>query len=78
MAGVFPEVVEAAAAAVTWAFDSLDWTEVIHCIDAPNQPSINVALRLGSMWMREHRDAQGKIVQVYGQSRAQWMARVRP
>ena len=66
--------VEAAVAAIAWAFESLAWTEVIHCIDAPNQPSIDVALRLGSVWMREDRDAGGAIVQVYGQSRARWLA----
>lgn len=67
--------VEAAAAAITWAFESLGWTEVIHCIDALNQPSIDVAERLGSAWLREARDASGKAVQVYGQSREQWFAR---
>jgi hypothetical protein len=48
---------------------------VIHCIDAPNQPSIDVAERLGSAWLREACDAGGKTVQVYGQSREQWFAR---
>jgi RimJ/RimL family protein N-acetyltransferase len=66
--------VEAAAAAIMWAFESLAWTEVIHCIDAPNQPSIDVATRLGSIWMREDRDVGGAIVQVYGQPRARWFA----
>jgi len=66
---------EAAAAAISWAFESLGWIEVIHCIDATNQPSINVAERLGSAWMREARDADGRTVQVYGQSRQHWFAR---
>ena len=67
--------VEAATAAITWAFESLRWTEVIHCIDAPNRASIKVAERLGSGWMRQDRDADGKTVQVYGQSRGQWLVR---
>ena len=42
---------------------------MIHCIDAPNlvdqrRPAFGVGVDA------EHRDAQGKIVQVYGQSRA--------
>jgi RimJ/RimL family protein N-acetyltransferase len=66
--------VEAAAAAIDWAFDHLDWTQVIHCIDAPNTPSIAVATRLGSSWLRADREADGKAVEVYGQSRDQWRA----
>ena len=40
--------VEGAAAAIDWAFDSLGWTEVIHCIDPANAASQSVARRLGS------------------------------
>ncbi|MBC6981565.1 GNAT family N-acetyltransferase [Caulobacter sp. 17J80-11] len=40
--------VEGATAAMDWAFDHLGWTEVIHCIDPNNEPSIRVAERLGS------------------------------
>jgi len=70
--------VEAAAAAIDWAFDHLGWTQVIHCIDAPNTPSISVATRLGSSWLRADREADGKSVEVYGQSRDQWRAGLRP
>lgn len=63
---------EAAHAAVAWAFDHLRWTEVIHCIDAPNAASITVAERLGSRWLRTDREADGKEVQIYGQSRETW------
>ncbi|MDP3855297.1 GNAT family N-acetyltransferase [Phenylobacterium sp.] len=66
---------EAAGAAMTWAFDHCGWTEVIHCIDADNAPSIAVALRLGSPWLRVDHEADGKEVQVYGQSREAWRAR---
>lgn len=41
--------VEAAAATIDRAFENLDWTEVIHCIDPANTPSEAVAQRLGSM-----------------------------
>jgi RimJ/RimL family protein N-acetyltransferase len=66
---------EAAMAAVGWAFDRLGWTEVIHCIEAENLASIGVAQRLGSRWRREEPNAYGKIVQIYGQSGADWRAR---
>ena len=40
--------VEAPAAAMDYAFDVLDWPDVIHCIDPDNLASEKVALRLGS------------------------------
>jgi RimJ/RimL family protein N-acetyltransferase len=64
---------EAAAAIMTWAFERLAWTEVIHCIDAPNLSSIALAERLGSRWLREDQEADGKVVQVYGQTREAWL-----
>ena len=63
---------EAARAAMAWAFNHLRWAEVIHCIDAPNTASIAVAERLGSAWLRVAREADGKEIQVYGQSRDTW------
>jgi RimJ/RimL family protein N-acetyltransferase len=63
---------EAAGAAVAWAFENLAWTEVIHCIHRDNKASIAVAHRVGSSWMRSDREADGKPVEVYGQSRATW------
>ena len=65
---------EAAHAAIAWAFDALGWTDVIHCIDAPNAASIAVAERLGSNWLRADREAGGKEVQIYGQDRDAWRA----
>lgn len=61
---------EAAAAAMAWAFGHLGWTQVIHCIDHDNAASIAVAHRLGSAWLGADREADGKEVQVYGQSRS--------
>ena len=63
---------EAAAAAMGWAFDTLGWTEVIHCIAAGNHASIAVAERLGSHWRRDAVDAYGETVRIYGQSREDW------
>lgn len=63
---------EAARAAMAWAFNHLRWAEVIHCIDAPNTASIAVAERLGSAWLRVAHEADGKEIQVYGQSRDTW------
>lgn len=57
--------VEAAREAMRWAFATLGWREVIHCIDLPNLRSIAVAERLGSRLLR--RDGETLI---YGQSRA--------
>jgi RimJ/RimL family protein N-acetyltransferase len=69
---------EAAEAAIDWAFDTLGWDDVIHCIDPDNKGSIMVAERLGST-----NRGPGKLpppfehhrVDIWGQSRAQWRAR---
>lgn len=69
---------EAAAAAIDWAFGNLDWSEVIHCIEPANTPSIAVATRLGSKLLRQqHLPAphQHIVSDIYGQSRKQWRAR---
>jgi RimJ/RimL family protein N-acetyltransferase len=60
---------EAAGAAVGWAFEHLGWEEARHRIDAGNLPSIAVAERIGSRWMREEAGDDGKGVQIYGQPR---------
>ena len=39
---------EAATAAIDYAFDVLGWDDVIHCIDPDNTPSQRLAERLGS------------------------------
>lgn len=70
---------EAAAAAMDYAFDELGWDQVIHTIDPLNVGSQNVARRLGSVLIgpgrlpEPHHEAN---VQIWGQSRAQWQARV--
>lgn len=69
---------EACAAAMDWAFDTLGWTEVIHCIAPDNTASQAVARRLGS-----RNSGPGKLpppldthaVDVWRQSRAEWTAR---
>ncbi len=71
---------EGAAASIDWAFDTLGWTDVIHCIDPDNAPSQAVARRLGSTNLRP-----GKMpppyddvpVDIWGQTRGQWRARAR-
>ncbi len=69
---------EGAAAAMDWAFDTLGWTEVIHCIDPANHPSQGVARRLGSRNLRTGAlpppyDTQP--VEIWGQTREAWRAR---
>lgn len=69
---------EAAAAAIDWAFDHLDWTEVIHCIDPANLASQGVARKLGS-----RNRGPGKLpppfedapIDIWGQSRSEWRTR---
>lgn len=70
---------EGATAAIDWAFDHLGWDEVIHCIDPANAPSIRLAERLGSRWLRKDKlPAPFDIeLDVYGQSRAEWQSRTR-
>jgi RimJ/RimL family protein N-acetyltransferase len=69
---------EAAAAAIDWAFDHLGWSEVIHCIDPANAPSIALAKSLGSSLLRTGVAAPAPIEatwDIYGQTREQWRAR---
>lgn len=71
---------EAARAATDWAFEQLGWQEVIHTIDPDNHSSKAVARKLGSVYLRmgalpePHHE---KPVEIWGQSRAQWLARPR-
>jgi RimJ/RimL family protein N-acetyltransferase len=70
--------VEAATAAIDWAFANLGWTEVIHCIDPGNVNSEKVALRLGSTLLREGQmppPYHELPINIWGQSRDQWLAR---
>jgi len=70
--------VEAASAAIDWSFANLGWTDIIHCIAPDNEPSQQVARRLGSRLL-----GPGKLpppnenapVELWGQSREEWRAR---
>jgi RimJ/RimL family protein N-acetyltransferase len=72
---------EGATAAMDWAFDTLGWNDVIHCIAPGNVASIAVASRLGSYLQRKdvllpppNVDVR---VDIYGQTAAEWRARRR-
>ena len=71
---------EGATAAIDWAFDQLGWTEVIHAIDPTNIRSSNVARRLGATHLRDAilPEPLNVAVQIWGQSREDWLARSRP
>jgi RimJ/RimL family protein N-acetyltransferase len=69
---------EGVTAAIDYAVDILGWTEIIHCIDPLNAPSIRLAQSLGAQKLRE---AQAPAPfseirwDVYGQSADDWRAR---
>src|SRR5688572_5378127 len=69
---------EGSAAAIQWAFDTLGWTDVIHCIDPDNAGSARVAERLGSEMRGPGRVAppyDHMPVNIWGQTREQWERR---
>jgi len=69
---------EAATAAIDWAFDTLGWTDVIHCIDPENIASQRVAERLGSTNRgpgRMPEPYEEYPVDIWGQTREAWRAR---
>jgi RimJ/RimL family protein N-acetyltransferase len=68
---------EAATAAIDWAFDALRWSEVIHVIDVGNAASQAVAqARLAQPRARPAAGAlQAVVIDVWGQTRAEWLAR---
>lgn len=69
---------EAAVAAIDWAFDTLGWDEVIHCIDPENLASRRLAERLGSRILRRQHmppPFEAHEVDVWGQSRDDWRTR---
>lgn len=71
---------EAATAAMDYAFDVLDWPDVIHCIDPDNLPSAALAARLGSANLGPTTlppPFESSAVDKWGQTREQWRARVR-
>ncbi|RPD85909.1 GNAT family N-acetyltransferase [Luteimonas sp. 100069] len=67
---------ESAVAAIDWAFDTLEWDEIIHCISPANLASKKVAQRLGSRLLRQGYllppPVDGVEVELWGQSRQQW------
>jgi len=70
--------VEAATAAIDYAFDVLGWMDVIHCIDPQNTPSQRLAERLGSSNLGPTRlppPFHELAMERWGQSREQWRAR---
>ena len=69
---------EGATAAIDWAFDALEWTDVIHCIDPDNTPSQRLAQRLGSRLRGPTQlppPYEGLPAEIWGQTRDQWRAR---
>jgi RimJ/RimL family protein N-acetyltransferase len=72
---------EGSMAAIDWAFETLGWGDVIHCIDKANGPSIVLAERLGSRLLRERvrlpPPFDTAVVDIYGQTRDEWRARAR-
>jgi len=72
--------VEAATAALDYAFDVLGWDDVIHCIDPDNTPSQRLAERVGSRNLGPTQmppPFDHLPVDAWGQSRADWKARPR-
>ena len=68
---------EAAMAATEYAFHTLGWTDVIHCIDPANTASQRLAFRLGSRILRQTRmppPFDHDVVDIWGQSRDEWIA----
>lgn len=69
---------EAATAATEWAFEKLEWPEVIHSIDPDNDASQRLAQRLGSSLLRMGQlpaPYEATPVQIWGQTREQWRSR---
>ena len=67
--------VEAATAAMDYAFDVLGWDDVIHCIAPENLPSAAVATRLGSRNRGPGalpEPLQDIAIDLWGQTRDEW------
>jgi RimJ/RimL family protein N-acetyltransferase len=72
--------VEAAAAAMDWAVDTLGWDTIIHTIAPENDASKAVARRLGSRFLHMGRLPEPfheATVEIWGQTRDEWRARPR-
>lgn len=64
---------EAARASLEYVFNTLDWDSVIHCILDGNEPSVGVAEKIGSRFIRVEQGIPGvteERVLIYGQSRS--------
>ncbi|MGH8157320.1 MAG: GNAT family N-acetyltransferase [Rhodanobacter sp.] len=71
---------EGAVAAMDWAFGTLGWHEIIHCIAPDNTASQVVARKLGSRVLRPGRMPEPyheHPIEIWGQTREQWFARRR-
>lgn len=71
---------EAATATLDWAFDTLKWPRVLHCIEPSNVASIATARSLGSSLVEENVQPPAPFTSkwnVYGQTREQWQMRQR-
>ena len=69
---------EAASACMDFVFDHLNWLNVIHVIAPDNQPSIKLALRLGSKPIGRGKlpaPSENVVVDLYRQSKEEWRAR---
>ena len=69
---------EACTAAIDWAFDTLGWTQVVHCIAPANTASQAVARRLGSSVLGAAAlppPLDSHACDLWGQTREQWRAR---
>lgn len=72
---------EGAAAATDWAFERLNWDKVIHSIAPDNVASQAVARKLGSRNLGPGQlppPFQDAPIDIWGQSRDEWLARPRP
>jgi RimJ/RimL family protein N-acetyltransferase len=61
---------EAARASIDFAFDTLGWEDVIHVIMEGNEPSMRLAEKLGSRFIRSQQGLPGvtdEIINIFGQ-----------
>ena len=67
---------EAAVACMDYVVDELGWPDVVHLIHADNTPSQGVARKIGSRDLGHDAEVAGfgMIVDVWGQSAAEWRA----
>jgi RimJ/RimL family protein N-acetyltransferase len=69
---------EGSEAAIDWSFEHLGWSEVIHCIDPANAPSIRLAERLGATHRGPSRlpaPFEHAPVDIWAQTREEWRSR---